>query len=100
MILHEPTRFWKLWKEDLRVSFPKKRVTDALQERWNITHANVLVRLRQEKFVDMTSDIQFLYDQFGIGFTVESGFYLDEERFSQIRETGLRKRARSLGLSK
>lgn len=100
MILNEPTRFWKLWKEDLRVSFPKKRLTDALQQRWQITHCNVLARLRQEKFVNLSSDVQFLYEKFGIAFSSETGFYLDEEKYSEIQEKGLRKRARSLGLSK
>lgn len=96
----EPTRFWKLWKEDLKVSFPKRKLTDALQKRWNIAHPNVLRRLKQEKFVDLTTDILFLYESFGIGYTLEKGFYFDEEKYQQIQEKSLKTRAKQLGLSK
>jgi hypothetical protein len=100
MILNEPTKFWKLWKEDLKVSFPKRKLTNALQERWNIAHPNVLARLKQEKFMNMTSDIQFMYEQFGIGFTIEKGFYFDEDKYVNIQESSLKRRANKLGLSK
>lgn len=98
--MYTPTTFWKLWKEDLKVSFPKKDLTDALQLRWNIAHSNVLTRLKKGKFVDITSDIPFMYEHYGIGYTIEKGFFFDEEKFRQIKELSLQNRARKLGLSK
>ena len=100
MISQQPTRFWKLWKEELKVSFPKKRLTDALQVRWKIAHTNVLARLRKEKFMDFTSDIPFLYENYGIGYTIEKGFFYDEEKYREIQESSLKRRAKALGLSK
>ena len=100
MISRPPTRFWTLWKKELKVSFPKRKLTDALIERWELAHPNVLIRLRKENFVDLTSDIVFLYERFGIGFTIEKGFYFDEEKFIEIEENALKSRARSLGMSK
>jgi len=96
----QPTKFWKLWKEDLKVSFPKRNLTDALQERWNLAHPNVLARLKNEKFMNLTSDILFLYEQFGIGYTIEKGFYFDDEKFNQIKENKMKRRADSLGMSR
>lgn len=100
MILHEPTKFWKLWTEELKVSFPKKKLTNALQERWKLAHPNVLARLKQEKFVNMTTDIKFLYDHFGIGFSVEKGFHFDEIKYESIQHEHLNNLARKLGMSK
>lgn len=100
MDTYTPTRFWKLWKEELKVSFPKKQLTDALQDRWKITHTNVLTRLKKEKFMDLTSDISFLYEHYGIGYTIERGFFYDEEKHATIREQTLRARAQRLGLTK
>lgn len=100
MFSEEPTNFWKLWKEDLKVSFPKKRLTDALQARWKLAHPNVLARLKQEKFRNMAADIKFLNDHFGICFTVERGFYFDEKKFIEIQEEKLKNNAKKLGMSK
>ena len=98
--MYTPTPFWKLWKEELKVSFPKKDLTDALQQRWKIAHSNVLTRLKKEKFMDLTSDILFLYEHYGIGYTIERGFFFDDEKYRLIKEQKLNHRARKLGLSK
>jgi hypothetical protein len=100
MTIYTPTRFWKLWKEELKVSFPKKQVTDALQSRWQITHSNVLTRLKKEKFMDLTADIYFLYENYGIGYTIERGFFYDEEKHATVKARQLETRAKKLGLSK
>lgn len=95
-----PTPFWKLWTEDLKVSFPKRQLVDDLQDRWKITNTNVLGRLKREKFPDLTSDILFMYESYGIGYTIEKGFFFDEEKFQSIQKRKLESTARALGLSK
>ena len=97
---HQPTKFWKLWKEDLKVSFPKKSLTDALVQRWQKAHPNVLARLKKEKFVDFTSDIQFMYENYGLGYTMERGFFFDEEKYKKAVEIGLINKAKKMGMSK
>lgn len=95
-----PTTFWKLWTEELKVSFPKKQLTNALQKRWDLTHPNVIGRLKKEKFPNLTKDIPFLYECYGIGYTIEKGFFFDEEKFKKIQDDRLNSVAKSLGLSK
>jgi hypothetical protein len=100
MVSDQPTKFWKLWKEDLKVSFPKKSLTDALQERWKIAHTNVLTRLKKEKFMDLTNDIPFLYENYGIGYTIDRGFFFDEDKYRIIKEMRVKRNADRRGLSK
>lgn len=99
MHTRKPLSFWDLWTAELKVSFPKKNLKSDLQQRWKIAPNNVIMRLRKGKFPDLTSDIKFMYDHYGIGYSMEEGFFFDEEKFRQIQQENLNARARALGLS-
>lgn len=93
-----PIHFWVLWTEELPVLFQKKRLTDALQKRWGLSYQNVLSRLKKERFPDLISDLQFLYYEHGIGFTIDKGFYFDREKFDEIADRKERELAAKYGL--
>jgi len=92
--------FWKMWTEELKVSFNKKSFTDALMERWNLTYPNVITRLKNENFPYMTADIQWMYENFAVGFTIEKGFFFDTEKAVLIEKKSELEAARFFGLSK
>jgi hypothetical protein len=76
----------RLVKEELKVSFPRKEMCEALAERWGIHYTNVLNRLYTDKLPNFVSDIRFLYDNYAIGFEMKKGFFFDEEK-ARIIET-------------
>ncbi|HEV7381504.1 MAG TPA: hypothetical protein VGN64_17020 [Dyadobacter sp.] len=90
----------RLIKQELKVSFPRKKMCDELAERWGIAYSNVLHRLYADKLPNFVSDIKWLYEKYGIGFDMKKGFFYDEEKARIIELNEEMEDAALFGMSK
>lgn len=92
--------FWKMWSEDLPAGFPKRRLIDALEWRWQLSGTNVRNRLKKEELMFMRSDIRFMYVEYGIAFNLEKGFFLDQKQYEALRDREDMEAAAIYGMTK
>jgi hypothetical protein len=96
----KPMTLSRLWREELRVSFPKGKLISALESRWNLTNSNVHLRLKKGQLVNFVSDIQFLHQNFAIGFDMKRGFFFDEKQWELIEQRDMMENAGMFGMGK
>jgi hypothetical protein len=96
----KPMKMSRLFYEELKVSFPKGRFVKALAERWSLTDSNVYIRIKNDRMNDLVSDIQFIYENFAIGFDMKRGFFFDEQKWKLIEQRDEMENASLFGMSK
>ncbi|MEO6285812.1 MAG: hypothetical protein ABIN80_28555 [Dyadobacter sp.] len=98
---HNALSFWGMWNNDLPGSFPKMKFINELSGRWGISVPNVYARLKNEAFMNLKSDLLFLFNKYGIAFDYkEKGFFLDRRQYDLIKQNEELEGAKMFGLSK
>lgn len=90
-------QFNDFWINDLPAKFPKKKAIKILSERFGVNERSTYRRLIDCNDL-LARDISFLYEHFGICFSIGKGFYLDNRKFEEIQASEEREEAAALGL--
>jgi len=92
--------FWNVWTQDLPASLSKKEAIEQIKNHWGLSYGPTYRRLRGGMFPNFVKDISFMYQNFGIGFNMDRGFFFDHQQFELINEKEELENARIFNLSK
>lgn len=93
--------FWTMWTDELPGAFPKGELIDDLVTRWGVSSSNVYLRLKEEKFMSLKSDLAFMFDRYGIAFDYKGpGFFLDRRQFDLAQQNQEMESAQLFGLGR
>lgn len=94
------TSLWELWSNVLPAKFKKQEVVESLSARWGVTRENVYRHLKKDTLKNFVHDVSYLHTNFGIGYSMDTGFFFDEKQYSKIQERSDMENARMFNLSK
>lgn len=99
--MEKESTFWKMWSEHLPGSFPKAQFRSDFELRWNISWSNIIARLKEERFMNLKSDLMFMFENYGIAFDYkDKGFFLDQKQYDLIQDRDIMENAKMFGLTK